>query len=92
MNAIVILCDTLRRDHCGPYHQGRPLSQCWSRQAPDWVVLTPTWLSDRQSDPNELVNLAEQRPDKLRQRQQLLKRTLIDLDAPVEQLRRLGLR
>ena len=25
MNVIVILCDTLRRDHCGPYHQGRPL-------------------------------------------------------------------
>ena len=41
MNVIVILCDTLRRDHCGPYHHGRPLNQCWSEEAPDWVVPTP---------------------------------------------------
>jgi len=41
MNAIVILCDTLRRDHVGAYHLGRPLNQCWSREAPDWVVPTP---------------------------------------------------
>ena len=41
MNVIVILCDTLRRDHCGPYHQGRPLNRCWSDEAPDWVVPTP---------------------------------------------------
>jgi len=41
MNVIVILCDTLRRDHCGPYHGGRPLNQCWSDEAPDWVVPTP---------------------------------------------------
>ncbi len=41
MNVIVILCDTLRRDHCGPYHQGRLLNQCWSEEAPDWVVPTP---------------------------------------------------
>ncbi|MGC9467118.1 MAG: sulfatase [Anaerolineae bacterium] len=41
MNVIVILCDTLRRDHCGPYHHGRPLNECWSREAPDWVVPTP---------------------------------------------------
>ena len=41
MNVIVILCDTLRRDHCGPYHLGRPLNQCGSAEAPDWVVPTP---------------------------------------------------
>ena len=41
MNVIVILCDTLRRDHCAPYHQGRPLDQCWSAEAPEWVVPTP---------------------------------------------------
>lgn len=41
MNVIVILCDTLRRDHCGPYNQGKPLNQCWSAQAPDWIVPTP---------------------------------------------------
>lgn len=41
MNAIVIVCDTLRRDHCGPYHQGRPLNRCWSAEQPDWVVPTP---------------------------------------------------
>jgi arylsulfatase A-like enzyme len=41
MNCIVILCDTLRRDHCGPYHLGRPLNECWSKEQPDWVVPTP---------------------------------------------------
>ena len=41
MNIIVILCDTLRRDHCGPYHHGRPLNECWSKEQPDWVVPTP---------------------------------------------------
>ncbi len=41
MNVIVILCDTLRRDHCGAYSQGRPLNECWSDEAPDWVVPTP---------------------------------------------------
>ena len=41
MNVITILCDTLRRDHCGPYHQGRALNACWSGEAPDWVVPTP---------------------------------------------------
>jgi arylsulfatase A-like enzyme len=41
VNAIVILCDTLRRDHCGPYHGGRPLNECWSAEQPDWVVPTP---------------------------------------------------
>lgn len=43
MNVIFILCDTLRRDHCGPYHLGRPLNQCWSREAPSWVVPTPNF-------------------------------------------------
>ena len=41
MNTIVILCDTLRRDHCGAYHHGRPLNECWSAEQPDWVVPTP---------------------------------------------------
>lgn len=40
MNVILIFCDTLRRDHCGPYHHGRPLSELGDRQ-PDWVVPTP---------------------------------------------------
>jgi len=41
MNTIVILCDTLRRDHCGPYNLGRPLNECWSEEAPPWRVPTP---------------------------------------------------
>jgi arylsulfatase A-like enzyme len=41
MNVIHILCDTLRRDHCGPYNKGRPLNQCGSPQQPEWVVPTP---------------------------------------------------
>ena len=41
MNVILILCDTLRRDHCGPYHGGRPLSQVTGDGQPDWVVPTP---------------------------------------------------
>ncbi len=41
MNVISILCDTLRRDHVGAYNLGKPLNQCWSREAPDWVVPTP---------------------------------------------------
>jgi len=41
MNVILILCDTLRRDHCGPYSLGRPLNECWSREAPPWRVPTP---------------------------------------------------
>jgi arylsulfatase A-like enzyme len=45
MNVITILCDTLRRDHCGPYNHGQPLNQCWSREAPDWIV--PTLNMDR---------------------------------------------
>ena len=41
MNVIVILCDTLRRDHVGAYSLGRPLNECWSREAPPWTVPTP---------------------------------------------------
>jgi arylsulfatase A-like enzyme len=41
MNVIHILCDTLRRDHCGPYHQGRPLAEVTGDGQPDWVVPTP---------------------------------------------------
>lgn len=41
MNIIVILCDTLRRDHVDAYTNGQPLNQCWSAEAPDWSVPTP---------------------------------------------------
>ncbi len=41
MNTIVILCDTLRRDHCTPYNHGKPLDECWSPTQPNWVVNTP---------------------------------------------------
>lgn len=42
MNVITILCDTLRRDHCGAYNpDGKPLDQLWSDQQPNWVVPTP---------------------------------------------------
>lgn len=41
MNVILLLCDTLRRDHVSAYTGGRPLNQCWSAEAPDWSVHTP---------------------------------------------------
>ena len=41
MNVILILCDTLRRDHVGAYSGGRPLNECWSGEAPGWSVPTP---------------------------------------------------
>ena len=41
MNVIVILCDTLRRDHCSAYTGGQPLNECWSQEAPAWRVPTP---------------------------------------------------
>jgi len=41
MNCIVILCDTLRADHCGAYHRGRKMNKCWSAEQPDWLVPTP---------------------------------------------------
>ena len=49
MKVIVILCDTLRRDHCSAYTGGRPLNQCWGDGAPDWAVPTPNMqrLADR---------------------------------------------
>ena len=56
---------------------------------PSWP--TPTWLSDKRTDPNELVNLADERPDRVREMQAHLKQTLIDLKAPPEQAKRLGL-
>ena len=41
MNVILILCDTLRRDHVGAYNLGRPLNECFSAEAPAWRVPTP---------------------------------------------------
>lgn len=41
MNVVFILCDTLRRDHCGPYTGGKALNTSWSQQAPPWSVPTP---------------------------------------------------
>jgi arylsulfatase A-like enzyme len=41
MNVIVILCDTLRRDHVGAYTGGVPLNEAWSADAPPWRVPTP---------------------------------------------------
>lgn len=41
MNVIVILCDTLRRDHCSPYTGGKPLNECWNADLPAWRVPTP---------------------------------------------------
>ena len=52
---------------------------------------TPTWLSDKRNDPNELTNLADRELVKLRQMQDALRETLIQLQAPPEQLERLGL-
>ena len=56
---------------------------------PSWP--TPTWLSDKRTDPNELVNLAAEQPDRVREMQAHLKQTLIELKAPPEQAQRLGL-
>lgn len=41
MNVILILCDTLRLDHCGPYNKGKPLNQVISPFQPSWTVETP---------------------------------------------------
>jgi arylsulfatase A-like enzyme len=41
LNVITILCDTLRRDHCGPYHHGQTVAQVTGDGQPDWVVPTP---------------------------------------------------
>ena len=51
----------------------------------------PTWLSDKRSDPNERVNLAPDRPEKLHEMQLALRDTLMRIGAPAEQLVRLGL-
>jgi len=69
----------------GPFEDGR-------REVMDhssWP--TPTWLSDRDSDPTELVNLADKEPRKLREMQQALSATLQQLGAPDEQFERLAL-
>jgi arylsulfatase A-like enzyme len=34
------VCDTLRRDHCGPYHGGQPLDEGQSEEQPGWTVST----------------------------------------------------
>jgi len=52
---------------------------------------TPTWLSDKRSDPSELVNLVEREPATLRAMQAALLEMLIQLQAPAEQIERLGL-
>lgn len=41
MNVIVIICDTLRRDHVSAYNEGKPLNECGYPDAPSWCVLTP---------------------------------------------------
>jgi arylsulfatase A-like enzyme len=51
-----------------------------------------TWLSDKNQDPSELENLADKKPEKLKDMQRALKETLIRVDAPTEQLDRLGIR
>jgi arylsulfatase A-like enzyme len=70
----------------GPYEAGRrPV-----RDYRSWPV--PTWLSDKRSDPNELSNLAQAKPEKLRELQRALRQELVRLQAPPEQSDRLGLR
>jgi arylsulfatase A-like enzyme len=56
---------------------------------PSWP--TPTWLSHKPTDVNELHNLVEAEPDQLRRMQLALRDVLIHLRAPAEQLDRLGL-
>ena len=43
MNTIVILCDTLRRDHVSAYTGGKPLNQCWSARGTRMVRLDPKY-------------------------------------------------
>ena len=68
----------------GPVIDGR-------REATKKAFPTPTWLSDRANDPSELTNLAESEPAKLKEMQQALIAELKRLEAPKEQLKRLGL-
>ena len=73
------------RYELGPYENGR-------REVVDGVTWPdPTSLHDKAADPNELVNLAEARPDKLAEMQGKLRDELNRLRAPMEQLQRLGL-
>jgi hypothetical protein len=50
------------------------------------------WLSDKRSDPQERHNLAENRPEKLKEMQRKLRDKLVELRAPAEQLDRIGIR
>jgi len=87
--------DTAWHGHClakllpydlGPYADGRrPV-----RQHRSWP--SPTWLSDKRLDINELENLATARPDKLHEMQRALRQELLRLHVPAEQIDRLGLR
>jgi arylsulfatase len=73
------------RYELGPYENGR-------REVVDGMTWPdPTSLHDKAADPNELVNLAEARPDKLAEMQGKLRDELNRLRAPMEQLQRLGL-
>lgn len=76
-----------RRDALGPYD-----AETGRREASmEYPLNTPTWLSDKREDPNERENLADERPEKRREMQRTLKRTLERIDAPPEQLNRLGI-
>jgi arylsulfatase A-like enzyme len=69
----------------GPYENGR-------RAVTDGMTWPdPISLHDKGEDPNELVNLAEERPEQLAEMQGKLREELIRLQAPPEQLERLGL-
>jgi hypothetical protein len=50
-----------------------------------------TWLSCSKDDPNELANLAGDNPQKLKEMQRNLRGLLLNINAPAEQLERLGL-
>jgi arylsulfatase A-like enzyme len=41
VNVVHILADTLRRDHCGPWHRGQTVRSLGDPAQPDWVVPTP---------------------------------------------------
>ncbi len=41
MNVLHIVADTLRRDHCGPWHHGRSVRSLGDPAQPDWTVPTP---------------------------------------------------
>ena len=59
--------------------------------APLHWAATQTWLSDKQTDINELKNVASDNVEQLKRMQQALREKLIECDAPSEQLERLGL-